>query len=125
MRKYHLIKLLSLNRHQIQILRKLYLAVISIILLMAVSMSSVSLISISTQAGEIKSKPAHKYYKSIEITKGDTLWSIAKDNIDTHYYKNVNEYINEIKTMNSIKSDHIVSGSYIIIPYYSLSDFSE
>lgn len=125
MRKYHLINPLSLNRHQIQILRKFYLPAMSITLLLAVTMFSVSFISISTQAREIKSTQAHKYYKSIEIAKGDTLWSIAKDNIDTHYYKNVNEYINEIKTMNSIKSDHIVSGSYIIIPYYSLSDFSK
>ena len=64
-------------------------------------------------------QPSYKYFKSVEVAKGDTLWSIAKDNIDYEYYKNTYDYVNEVKRMNSLTSDRIVAGSYIIVPYYS------
>lgn len=119
MKSYYSINAAGRRRRQIQVYRNICMLVLSIT---AVVVLSVFLISISTQAHELEHATAYKYYKSIEIAKGDTLWSIAKDNIDTRHYKNVQEYIDEIKTMNAMKSDHIVSGNYIIIPYYS-SDF--
>ncbi|MCD8039631.1 MAG: LysM peptidoglycan-binding domain-containing protein [Lachnospiraceae bacterium] len=103
------------RRRQLQVRRKICLLAASIAVFVLLSVSA---ISISTQASGLESAESHKYYRSIQIAKGDTLWSIAKENMDTHHYDNVYEYISEIKTMNSIKSDHIVSGSYIIIPYY-------
>lgn len=60
-----------------------------------------------------------KYYKSIQIKKGDSLWSIAKENMDYEHYSTVKAYLNEIKTSNSITSNTIIAGAYIIIPYYS------
>ena len=62
---------------------------------------------------------ANKYYKSIQIQKGDTLWSIATENMDVNYYKNTSEYVKEIKTINALVSDRVTAGNYIIIPYYS------
>ncbi len=59
-----------------------------------------------------------KYYKSIEITKGDALWSIANDYFDPIHYKSTLEYVKEVKKMNNMTSDDIITGSYIIIPYY-------
>ena len=60
----------------------------------------------------------HKYYTSIQIQPGDTLWSIADDyiasmNIDKE------EYISEICELNNITEDTIHSGEYIIVSYYS------
>ena len=66
-----------------------------------------------------ESATSTKYFKSVQIEKGDTLWSIATKNMDYKHYKNINSYLREIKNMNSLKSDNIISGTYIIIPYYS------
>ena len=116
MKKRYSTNSISRRRRQLQVRRNICMLVLSI---MAVVLLSVFVISISTQASDLKHTAKYKYYKSIKVSKGDTLWSIAKENIDADHYKNVQEYVNEIKTMNSIKSDHIVSGSSLIIPYYS------
>lgn len=81
--------------------------------------ASILLISFSTQASDMEHHASYKYFTSIKIEKGDTLWSIANENMDYDHYKNVSEYVNEVKTMNSLTSDRIVAGSYLIIPYYS------
>lgn len=59
-----------------------------------------------------------KYVMSIKIEKGDTLWGIAKENITGHY-KSIDEYIEEIKDCNSLTTDVIHEGQYLIVPYYS------
>lgn len=57
-----------------------------------------------------------KYYKSIEIQKGDTLWDIAEAYI-TEDYQSVAEYVADLKEMNSLKSDSIEAGQYLMIAY--------
>ncbi len=59
-----------------------------------------------------------KYYKSIAIEEGDTLWSIASKNMGRKY-EDKESYINEVKKMNGLIDDQITIGSYIIIPYFS------
>lgn len=61
--------------------------------------------------------PMLKYYKSVLIDSGDTLWSIAAENktsgMDTE------DVVEEIKKMNGLRSDSITAGNYLIVPYYS------
>lgn len=59
-----------------------------------------------------------KLVTSVEIKKGDTLWSIASEYMSDEY-DDINEYINEIKQSNGMTSDKIHTGNYIIIPYYA------
>lgn len=77
------------------------------------------LISFSTEANDMDHQPSYKYYKSVEIAKGDTLWSIASDNFDSAHYKDINEYVSEVKKLNSLSSDDIIAGHYVIVPYYT------
>ena len=55
------------------------------------------------------------YYKTVTITSGDTLWSLAKEYNDGQY-SDIRDYIDEIKEFNNIASDSIKIGESIIIP---------
>ncbi len=61
----------------------------------------------------------YKYYTSIEIAPGDTLWDLADVYMDEVHYQSKQEYINEVSRLNSIRNDKIVSGQSLIMPYYS------
>ena len=59
-----------------------------------------------------------KYYKSIQIHSGDTLWNIAEEYI-TEDYESFNAYITEVKKINKLSSDQIQDSQYLMVPYYS------
>ena len=114
--------LINRQRRQAQVRRNIVALILSVFMVIAVS---IFLISFSTEANDMELQPSYKYYKIVEVAKGDTLWSIAKDNIDSDYYKSTYEYVAEVKRMNSLTSDNIVAGSHIIIPYYSAEFISD
>ena len=60
----------------------------------------------------------NKYYVSIRIESGDTLWTIADEYIDG-FNLSKDDYIDEICQINSISEDTIHAGDYIVVPYYS------
>lgn len=72
----------------------------------------------STMAEEGRSPAIHRYYTSIEISQGDTLWSLAHK-----YSKNsgmtTRQYVNELKAMNNLKEDTIYIGQYLTVVYFS------
>ena len=57
-------------------------------------------------------------YESIMIENNDTLWDIATEYCDTEQ-ESISEYIDNIKEINNISSDKIVSGNYLIIYTYN------
>jgi LysM repeat protein len=59
-----------------------------------------------------------KLVTSVEVEKGDTLWSIASEYISDEY-ADMNEYIEEIRDSNNLASDEIHTGNFIIVPYYA------
>lgn len=79
---------------------------------------SISLNGFRSNAKDDSVKTSYKYYKSITIDNNDTLWSIAEEYMDKEHYDSVNDYINEVKNMNSLTSDEIQYGEHLIIPYY-------
>ncbi len=72
--------------------------------------------SIKTQAAP--AEPSFKYYTSIQLMEGDTLWSIA-DTYRTGEYESVQAYIDEVCSLNHIDANEIHAGQYLTIPYYS------
>jgi len=58
-----------------------------------------------------------KYYRELQISYGDSLWSIASENLDRSGHQNVEDYVQEIKSVNGLTSDTIHAGNYLVIPY--------
>lgn len=73
---------------------------------------------ISSSRLEASQQPSFKYYTSIEIQPGDTLWSIAAAYMSPEY-DSVQDYIDEVKELNQLGPDHIHAGQYLTVPYYS------
>ena len=61
-------------------------------------------------------------YKVVEIKDGDSLWSIAKENMDNTNdsgFLNIYQFIHEIKRCNNMKSNQVNAGCYLMVPYYN------
>lgn len=58
-----------------------------------------------------------KYFTSIQIKKGESLWSIAKRHISDEY-SSVHEYVEEVCEANHIYDGEIKEGMYLVVPYY-------
>ena len=61
--------------------------------------------------------PQTRYFKSVEIQPGDSLWSIAAANY-TGEWESMDSYIKEIQNLNGLTSENIHAGNYIAVPYY-------
>ena len=61
--------------------------------------------------------PQHKYYKSITIEHGDSLWSIAQE-YSTDAYEDTQEYIDELIQLNGLTSKTIHEGQHLVVAYY-------
>ena len=62
----------------------------------------------------------YKYYKTVTVHAEDTLWDIASANYSPENYKDMNSYIGEICSINSIAdSNSLKAGESLVVPYYS------
>lgn len=100
-----------------RVIRRRQIAVIFIV------MAIVCIILGSVLFGSIRAKAAsadnfYKYYTSIQIQKGDTLWSIS-ESYWLNEYADRKTYIQEICSLNHITEDDIHAGQYLTVPYYS------
>lgn len=59
----------------------------------------------------------YKYYKSIEVHPGDTLYDYSIEYGD--HFESREKFIKEVCSINYINADDIKSGMNLIIPYYS------
>lgn len=93
--------------------RYLQVAVLSIFLTLVLT----GFVSIrnTVQASEIPAP--ERYYTSIHIEQGDTLWAIA----DQYKWEgqSIQSYIDDIMEMNHLSSDRITAGRYIMIYYFN------
>ena len=93
--------------------------VLVVVIAVLVSLGILLGTSISTLASSEKDISSYnKYYTSVKIESGDTLWSIADEYIDNVDVSRA-EYIDEICDINDISENDIHAGDYIVIPYYS------
>lgn len=99
----------------INVMRK-RLTIFSIFLILL--LFGIVLLSVFSVNAQDKNKQDYKYFKSIVIEEGDSLWSIANEYISEEY-KGIEDYIKELKSMNGLNSDTIHAGQNLIVAYYS------
>ncbi len=61
-----------------------------------------------------------KYYTQVTVAYGETLWDLSDSYIDYEEYKDKNEYIAEVQSINHLMDEGSVrAGQTLIVPYYS------
>ena len=79
-------------------------------------LGSLGIRSLFASAYATEQNTEHKYYKSIVIEEGDSLWSIATEY--TNHHSSTKEFVNEMIQLNQLKSKTIHKGQHLIVPYY-------
>ena len=74
--------------------------------------------SIHALASSNDNRPVNKYYTSITVEDGDTLWDIADEYI-SGYNVDKTDYVNEISELNNLSDGNIHAGQSIVVAYYS------
>lgn len=103
-------------RRQRQLRRNITMCLLTFLLVISLS---VIFFSFRTSAQSSDEKIMYKYYKSIMVNKGDSLWKYAETYGDKQYYSTPGDYIKEVMAMNFLEDENITSGQYLILPYYS------
>lgn len=100
-------------RRQRQLRRRLSLFAAAVLL--TLSMAGGGFI---VRAREVSPDPVYKYYTSIRIEEGDSLWSIAAA-YKNGSFESRQEFLQEVIQINHLLDSEIRQGDYLIIPYYS------
>ena len=103
------------NRRQRQRQLKRRLAFSAAVLLAVLSLTGGSF---AVKAQNTSAGPLYKYYTSIRVGKGDSLWSIADRHADG-YFESKQDFLQEVIQINHLLDSDIRQGDYLIIPYYS------
>ena len=104
------------KKRKSRVLRRLSFTIITAIFLTIIALS---VFSLSAKAKSTQGADDYKYYTSHMIMPGESLWSIAQENIDYVHYESVQNYIEEINFINGMTNSELHIGDYILIPYFS------
>lgn len=89
------------------------------IVLIIIAAFSINLFIINVKASsQLKDKVSYKYYTSVTVEAGETLWDIAQVYVSDDQ-ASVQKYIDEVKQINHLVNDKIYAGENLIVPYYS------
>lgn len=81
---------------------------------------SLALFGFGTKAQGADEQILYKYYASVTVRPGDTIWDYADQYGNNEYYESHQDYVNEVVAINSLTDDdQITAGKHLILPYYS------
>lgn len=102
-----------LSPRQRQLLFRRFATIISVFILGFVLAMIISGINNRVNASD----KYYKYFTSIEVHPGDTLYGYALEYGD--HYDTKEKFIKEVCNINYIEADDIKAGMNLIVPYYS------
>lgn len=87
---------------------------------LAVIFCVILICTVSYSSIKAQANTGFKYYTSVTVEHGETLWSIADRYIDYDHYEDKNAYIAEVESMNHLDAgETLLAGRLLIVPYYS------
>ena len=100
--------------------RRFMNGIAAVILIMSMSFGFGSFFSSAHDSGTETSVPSEeRYYKSVQIEKGDSLWSIAQQYRGSE--DSVYEYMDELAEANHLSMkdrNNLQEGDYLVVSYY-------
>ena len=97
---------------------RIYKTIYSLLLTVCIIGSMAILFSNISLNAKASSDPAVcKYYKSVMVQNGDTLWKLAGE-YSMPERESKEQFVNEVMKINHMSEDTLYSGAYIIVPYY-------
>ena len=116
---YSEIRIMNNKKRRQKIVRRQYFTlflIITIVLFSVLFLGSTIMSGATSDAYE----PEFKYYKSVTVHSGDTIWDIAQEYYSEDNYSSFNSYLYEIISLNRLDSEGTLkAGENVIIPYYS------
>lgn len=93
--------------------------IIALVCILVVSLLILLGSSIRTFASSRNNESLHKYYTSVQIKSGDTLWNLADQyTVDGVY--NRDDFIQETCELNQLSDiNELHEGEYLVVGYYS------
>lgn len=80
---------------------------------------SMMFFTVKTKAQNHDEAVYYKYYKSITVSRGDSLWTYVAEYADEDQYDSYQNYIDEVLQINGLSSESITAGQHLVVPYYS------
>lgn len=104
------------RRYRTVQMQKRMIAIISILIISAVILLSTSIHAFAESQSE--KKTYYKYYTSVCVEAGDTVWSIADEYLEGSS-QTKRAYVDEICQLNGLTDGQIHAGDSIVVAYYS------
>lgn len=105
---------LTRRAQKVQMEKRLIVVISIIVVSLGILLGS----SISAFASAWEKAQLHKYYTSVQLRQGDSLWKLAGEYASTD--QSEQEFIDEVCEVNGIsESNTLHSGQYLVVPYYS------
>ena len=105
---------LARRAQKVQMEKRLIVVIGIIVISLGILLGS----SISAFASAREKARIHKYYTSIQLRQGDSLWELAGEYASTD--QSEQEFIDEVCEVNGISESNILHrGQYLVVPYYS------
>ncbi|MCM1090645.1 MAG: LysM peptidoglycan-binding domain-containing protein [Butyrivibrio sp.] len=94
--------------------------VMAMMAMWAILICVVSYHSLTSNAKNDEEDIMFKYYTSVTVEAGDSLWSVADRYVDYQQYKDKDSYIEEVCSINNLAdAAGIRAGQRLVVPYYS------
>jgi cell division protein YceG involved in septum cleavage len=107
----------SLARREAEVLAQKWCIALTMVFVLIVGMMCIT--SLQVFEGEEELVVTNKYYKTICVEEGDTLWDIAGEYVEGTDVSR-QEYIEEVCELNGLNPDEIQAGEHIVVAYYEL-----